>query len=71
VPYADGTLVALPDGLDEHTVTAVLALSDVMSTGHHAARSAGCGPGATVAVVGDGAVGCAGCWPPGGWARSA
>jgi threonine dehydrogenase-like Zn-dependent dehydrogenase len=60
VPFADGTLVPLPDGLDERTITAALALSDVMSTGHHAARSAGCAPGRTVAVVGDGAVGLCG-----------
>jgi len=35
----------------------LLALSDVMCTGHHAAVSAGVKPGDTVAVVGDGAVG--------------
>jgi threonine dehydrogenase-like Zn-dependent dehydrogenase len=35
----------------------LLALSDVMSTGHHAAVSAGVSAGDTVAVVGDGAVG--------------
>jgi threonine dehydrogenase-like Zn-dependent dehydrogenase len=35
----------------------LLALSDVMGTGYHAAISAGVGPGMTVAVVGDGAVG--------------
>src|SRR6185369_3701874 len=35
----------------------LLTLSDVMGTGHHAAVSAGVGPGQTVAVVGDGAVG--------------
>ncbi len=57
VPQADGTLVAAPvDEHDERT-PALLALSDVMGTGHHAALSAGAGPGRTVAVVGDGAVG--------------
>jgi threonine dehydrogenase-like Zn-dependent dehydrogenase len=35
----------------------LLALSDVMSTGHHAAVSAGVKKGDTVTVVGDGAVG--------------
>ncbi|MBB5873931.1 threonine dehydrogenase-like Zn-dependent dehydrogenase [Allocatelliglobosispora scoriae] len=60
VPVADGTLVALPDGLDDATLVKVLALADVMSTGHHAARAAGARPGATVAVVGDGAVGLCG-----------
>jgi threonine dehydrogenase-like Zn-dependent dehydrogenase len=35
----------------------LVALSDVMCTGHHAAVSAGVKPGMTVAVVGDGAVG--------------
>jgi threonine dehydrogenase-like Zn-dependent dehydrogenase len=35
----------------------LLALSDVMCTGHHAAVSAGVKKGDTVAVVGDGAVG--------------
>jgi len=60
VPHADGTLVPLPDGLDDATLLKVLALSDVMSTGHHAAVSAGVSRGATVAVVGDGAVGLCG-----------
>lgn len=58
VPLADGTLVAVPGGqLDPSLVPALLALSDVMVTGHHAATSGGVRPGATVAVVGDGAVG--------------
>lgn len=60
VPYADGTLVALPDGLSDEDHVKILALSDVMSTGHHAAVSAGVRPGVTVAVVGDGAVGLCG-----------
>jgi threonine dehydrogenase-like Zn-dependent dehydrogenase len=38
----------------------LLTLSDVMGTGHHAAVAAGVGPGKTVAVVGDGAVGLCG-----------
>ncbi|WP_446220360.1 zinc-dependent alcohol dehydrogenase family protein [Micromonospora sp. IBHARD004] len=62
VPYADGTLVKLPAEAagDERLLTAMLALSDVMSTGHHAALAARVRPGATVAVVGDGAVGLCG-----------
>ena len=57
VPMADGTLVATPEPPDEHLIPSLLALSDVMCTGWHAAVSAGVGPGMTVAVVGDGAVG--------------
>ncbi|MFG2822153.1 zinc-dependent alcohol dehydrogenase family protein [Kitasatospora sp. NPDC048365] len=62
VPFADGTLVQLPKDAqgDEKLLPGLLALSDVMATGHHAAVSAGVTPGATVAVVGDGAVGLCG-----------
>ncbi|MET9435421.1 zinc-dependent alcohol dehydrogenase family protein [Streptomyces sp. NPDC006551] len=62
VPFADGTLVKLPADAasDDHLLTALLALSDVMGTGHHAALGAGVRPGSTVAVVGDGAVGLCG-----------
>ncbi|GAA4986883.1 zinc-dependent alcohol dehydrogenase family protein [Kitasatospora paranensis] len=62
VPFADGTLVALPKDAvgEEKLLPGLLALSDVMSTGHHAAVTAGVRPGATVAVVGDGAVGLCG-----------
>ncbi len=62
VPYADGTLVRLPAdaAFDDRLLKALLALSDVMSTGHHAALAAGVRPGTTVAVVGDGAVGLCG-----------
>lgn len=56
-PFADGTLVATPGVPDESLLSSVLSLSDVMGTGHHAAIAAGVGPGDTVAVVGDGAVG--------------
>ncbi len=61
-PLADGTLVRIPPQAenDERLLTAILALTDVMGTGHHAARSAGVRPGATVAVIGDGAVGLCG-----------
>ncbi|MEV0556739.1 zinc-dependent alcohol dehydrogenase family protein [Streptomyces sp. NPDC050597] len=59
VPFADGTLVALPAeaASDDRLLAALLTLSDVMGTGHHAALGAGARAGATVAVVGDGAVG--------------
>jgi threonine dehydrogenase-like Zn-dependent dehydrogenase len=57
VPLADGTLVATPGVPDDALVPSLLTLSDVLATGHHAAVAAGVGPGTTVAVVGDGAVG--------------
>jgi len=58
VPQASGTLVPVPgSGHSEKTLRSLLALSDVMSTGHHAAAMAGVKEGDTVAVVGDGAVG--------------
>ncbi|MGN6090552.1 MAG: zinc-dependent alcohol dehydrogenase family protein [Actinomycetales bacterium] len=57
VPQADGTLVATPEMPDDALVPALLTLSDVMSTGHHAAVSAGVTQGSNVVVVGDGAVG--------------
>jgi threonine dehydrogenase-like Zn-dependent dehydrogenase len=61
-PFADATLVALPPevGDDAALLRSILPLTDVMGTGHHAAVSAGVGPGATVAVMGDGAVGLCG-----------
>src|SRR6266851_2244575 len=60
VPQADGTLVVLPVGADDALTPSFLTLSDVMGTGHHAALAAKAGPGKTVAVVGDGAVGLCG-----------
>jgi threonine dehydrogenase-like Zn-dependent dehydrogenase len=60
VPQADGTLVVLAVDKDDELMPSLLTLSDVMATGHHAARAAGVGPGKTVAVVGDGAVGLCG-----------
>ena len=60
VPQADGTLFVLPAGDDDALMPSLLTLSDVMGTGHHAARTARVGPGKTVAVVGDGAVGLCG-----------
>jgi threonine dehydrogenase-like Zn-dependent dehydrogenase len=60
VPQADGTLFVLPVGRDDELMPSLLTLSDVMGTGHHAAVAAKVGPGKTVAVVGDGAVGLCG-----------
>ncbi|MFD8077078.1 zinc-dependent alcohol dehydrogenase family protein [Streptomyces sp. NPDC059718] len=62
VPFADATLVRLPaEALsDDRLLAGLLTLSDVLGTGHHAAVGAGVRPGATVAVVGDGAVGLCG-----------
>src|SRR2546421_2731343 len=57
VPQADGTLVVLPVGADDALMPSLLTLSDVMGTGHHAARAAKVGRGKTAAVIGDGAVG--------------
>lgn len=58
VPLAGTTLVPVPgSGHSDDVLKSLLALSDVMSTGHHAAVSAGVREGAVVAVVGDGAVG--------------
>ena len=60
VPQADGTLVALPVKEEDTLLPSLLTLSDVMSTGHHAALAAKVGPGKSVAVIGDGAVGLCG-----------
>ena len=60
IPLADGTLFVLPVGEDDALMASLLTLSDVMGTGHHAARAAKVGRGKTVAVVGDGAVGLCG-----------
>src|SRR5829696_5042407 len=57
VPLADGTLVATPDIPSDDMVPSFLAASDVLGTGWFGAVAAEVGPGKTVAVVGDGAVG--------------
>jgi threonine dehydrogenase-like Zn-dependent dehydrogenase len=57
IPLADGTLVATPDLPSDDLVPGLLAASDVLGTGWFAAVAAEAGPGKTVAVVGDGAVG--------------
>jgi len=60
IPQADGTLFPVPAGGGDEALAALLTLSDVMGTGHHAAVSARVGSGKDVAVVGDGAVGLCG-----------
>lgn len=57
VPWADGTLVATPGVPDADLMPSLMAASDVLGTGWYAAVAAEAGPGKTVAVVGDGAVG--------------
>jgi threonine dehydrogenase-like Zn-dependent dehydrogenase len=57
VPLADGTLVATPEQPAEDLIPSLLAASDVLGTGWFGAVAAEAGPGKTVAVVGDGAVG--------------
>jgi threonine dehydrogenase-like Zn-dependent dehydrogenase len=60
VQNADGTLLATPEHPGGDLVPSLLALSDVMCTGWHAAVCAGVRPGDSVVVVGDGAVGLSG-----------
>jgi threonine dehydrogenase-like Zn-dependent dehydrogenase len=57
IPFADGTLVTVGGQPNERQVRGLLAASDVLGTGWFAAVAAEAGPGKTVAVVGDGAVG--------------
>ena len=57
IPHADGTLVATPGQPDDDLIPSLLAASDVLGTGWFAADAAEVGPGRSVAVIGDGAVG--------------
>ncbi|MGK5684077.1 zinc-dependent alcohol dehydrogenase family protein [Actinoplanes sp. URMC 104] len=57
IPLADGTLVATPGQPSPDLIPSLMAASDVLGTGWFAAVAAEAGPGRTVAVVGDGAVG--------------
>ena len=57
VPLADGTLVRHAGRPRTDLVPSLLAASDVLGTGWFGAEAAAAGPGKTVAVVGDGAVG--------------
>jgi hypothetical protein len=60
IPQADGTLYTLNGAADDALMPSLLTLADVLGTGHHAAVTAAVGPGKSVAVVGDGAVGLCG-----------
>jgi threonine dehydrogenase-like Zn-dependent dehydrogenase len=57
VPLAEGTLVATPGMPSADLIPSLLSASDVLGTGWFGATAAEVGPGKTVAVVGDGAVG--------------
>jgi threonine dehydrogenase-like Zn-dependent dehydrogenase len=57
VPLADGTLIPTPELPSDDLVPSLLSASDVLGTGWFGAVAAEAGPGKTVAVVGDGAVG--------------
>jgi threonine dehydrogenase-like Zn-dependent dehydrogenase len=57
VPLADGTLVATPEPPPADLIPSLLAASDVLGTGWFGAVAAEAGPGKTIAIVGDGAVG--------------
>lgn len=60
VTQAEGSMVKTDGMPDADLVPALLALTDVMPTGWHAAVSAGVREGSTAVVVGDGAVGLCG-----------
>lgn len=60
VNQADGSLVATGGMPPDDLLASVLALTDVMPTGWHAAVCAGVRKGGTAVVVGDGAVGLCG-----------
>ncbi len=57
VPLGDGTLVATPSVPSDDVIPSLLSTSDVLGTGWFAADAANVKPGATVVVIGDGAVG--------------
>lgn len=58
VPYANGSLFALPESLNsEETDAKVLPLADNFATGYHGALNSNIQEGGTVVVIGDGAVG--------------
>ncbi|MET9070574.1 zinc-dependent alcohol dehydrogenase family protein [Streptomyces sp. NPDC004232] len=57
VPQAQGTLVKLPVAEDSALLPSLLTLSDVFCTGHHGVVTSKVGPGRSVTVIGDGAVG--------------
>ncbi len=60
VTQAEGSLVKTDGMPDESLIPSLLALTDVMATGWHAAVASNVRPGSTAVVVGDGAVGLSG-----------
>ncbi|GAA6525540.1 zinc-dependent alcohol dehydrogenase family protein [Intrasporangium sp. DVR] len=60
VNQAEGSMVRTDGMPDDSLLPSLLALSDVMATGWHAAVAAGVRQGGTAVVVGDGAVGLCG-----------
>ena len=60
IPFADGTLFPIDVDQDDALMPSLVTLSDVMGTGHHAARVSRVTRGVTAAVIGDGAVGLCG-----------
>ena len=60
VNQAEGSLVSIDGTPDVEMIPSLLALSDVMATGWHAAVASGVRRGSTAVVVGDGAVGLCG-----------
>jgi threonine dehydrogenase-like Zn-dependent dehydrogenase len=60
VTQAEGSLVKTDGMPDASLIPSLLALTDVMATGWHAAVAAQVRPGSTAVVVGDGAVGLSG-----------
>jgi len=60
VTQAEGSLVKTDGVPDDDLIPSLMALSDVMATGWHAAVAAGVREGGTAVVVGDGAVGLCG-----------
>ncbi len=60
VTQAEGSLVRTDGMPDEELLPSLLALTDVMATGWHAAVASQVRPGSTAVVVGDGAVGLCG-----------
>ncbi|HEU4512885.1 MAG TPA: zinc-dependent alcohol dehydrogenase family protein [Nocardioidaceae bacterium] len=60
VHQAEGSLVKTDGMPDESMIPSLLALTDVMATGWHAAVASQVRPGSTAVVVGDGAVGLCG-----------
>jgi threonine dehydrogenase-like Zn-dependent dehydrogenase len=72
-PFADGTLVKLPEEVegDEGLLKAILPLTDVMGTGHTPRSPRACARAGRPRWSATGRWGCARSWPPRGSGRSA